>query len=485
MTEPLNAEVGTTTRVALSDFIVDSNIRKNNKVPAGFQKSVKQHGVLTAVDGYYLDGHWHLQDGQLRYLASLDAGHFDIPVLVGDPALSDADRVARQIILNEQRTKLTDADLTGAHQTLFDLGVSADQIARRTNAPKKLVDQTLAIAGSTIATEHLQAGTVTLEHAATIAEFDDDAEASARLVWLAINEPNRFPHHAAQLQAERQRAAERAALVTKLTEAGVTIITEPAYADRYSIIEIDQLFTDAALTNPLSTDSTKVDGAEGRRGLRAYVYEDHDGDSDTAWYPVYCIEGWSEDGLYAGPENYESTELPKETPAKEKPTTSTDPTPEEVIATAQRRAVIANNKAWPLAKDVRRTWIIEQLLVTPKLPTTVQLMIAYKQTSLVPHESYGSGVHHALEWLDAPKGKYSQRDAGKYLALAAGNAERLNLAIALASVEDTFGAKDSWRRDPEKIARYLDLLQRWGYGLSDLEQTIVDAHNTTETTESE
>jgi ParB family transcriptional regulator, chromosome partitioning protein len=136
--------VGTTTRVPMADFIVDSNIRKDITVPKEFLASVKQHGVLVPVDAYLADdGRWHLQDGQLRYLASLDAGKADLPVLVADPATADAARVQRQLILNELRNEITDSDRVGAYQTLFDLGVSAEQIAKKTSTPAARVKTAL------------------------------------------------------------------------------------------------------------------------------------------------------------------------------------------------------------------------------------------------------------------------------------------------------------------------------------------------------
>jgi ParB family chromosome partitioning protein len=160
MTAP---QIGTTAHIAIADIVVDPNIRKNVTVPKTFAASVKQHGVLQPVDAYFdtATGKWHLQDGQLRYLASLDAGHDTLFVLVGDPALAEVRRIEKQLILNEQRNELTPADLAGAHQTLFDLGVGAEQISRRTNTPKKRVEQLLAIAKSPVleyVVHHARAG---------------------------------------------------------------------------------------------------------------------------------------------------------------------------------------------------------------------------------------------------------------------------------------------------------------------------------------
>ena len=145
-------EIGTSKRIPLAAFIVDPNIRKDNTLGKEFLASVKQHGVLVPVEAYYnTDTGWHLQDGQLRFLAALDSNLTDIPVIVVDPDLAEAVRIQHQLILNERRNELTDADRVGAYQTLFDMGVSPEQIARKTNTPAKRVQTALSISASPVA----------------------------------------------------------------------------------------------------------------------------------------------------------------------------------------------------------------------------------------------------------------------------------------------------------------------------------------------
>ncbi|BAU32487.1 nuclease [Microcella alkaliphila] len=94
------------------------------------------------------DDGYRLIDGQRRTLAATDAKLDTIPAVVIDPLADDAGRIIRQLVVNEHREQLTDADRTAAFQTLFDLNVSADQIARKTKTPKARVETALKVAAS-------------------------------------------------------------------------------------------------------------------------------------------------------------------------------------------------------------------------------------------------------------------------------------------------------------------------------------------------
>jgi ParB family chromosome partitioning protein len=312
-----------------------------------------------------------------------------------------------------------------------------------------------------------------------IAEFADEPDLLDRLMYAAIHQPARFEHVAAQLRADRAHEDIKTDLLEHLAINGVPVIDEPEWGGRYTLVEIDQLYRDAELTIPLSPtrDATVAPDHE-LLGLCAYVTADRDRDGETSltWVAVYCIQDWADHGFFAGPEYYASTEQPapddKKSPT---PTKDADRTPEQIAATEERRKVIANNKAWPIAREVRIKWITEELLARKTMPATAQTFIAQKQAGLLPRDGYGGGLGTALEWLGVTRGGWALDSVVEYLGKPSTNAETFNVAISCATAEEQLTSKDSWRfYEPKKLALYLTTLQSWGYGLSDLEQDVID-----------
>ena len=116
---------------------IEANIRRDVKVDKPFWSSIKQDGVLIPIVVEALaEGAYRVIDGQRRTLAAIDGGVTEIPAFVVDGLKDDAARVMRQLVVNDHREAITDVDRMAAYQSLFDMDVSADAIARKTKAPK-------------------------------------------------------------------------------------------------------------------------------------------------------------------------------------------------------------------------------------------------------------------------------------------------------------------------------------------------------------
>ena len=72
---------------------------------------------------------------------------------------------------------------------------------------------------------------LTLDQAATLAEFDNDQEALTALVQAAKGSPSQFDHLAAQFRANRAEREAKAAFVAELEAQGITV-----YSDRSSYV---------------------------------------------------------------------------------------------------------------------------------------------------------------------------------------------------------------------------------------------------------
>ena len=223
---------------------IDANVRADVQLDKAFLTSIKDHGVIQPVVAHRTeDGTLHVLYGQRRTLAAVENKLTQMPVYIVD-SLTEADRLAKQVVENDQRQALTDQDRAEAFHQLSLLGVSATQIARRTGANKAVVDTALKVRANDTATAALADG-MTLDMAAVIEEFSDDKEAVAQLERTAAENPQNFDHTALRMRDDRRRAAEIAEATAEAQSRGLKIVTENILYYEYKgpITPIDSLRT--------------------------------------------------------------------------------------------------------------------------------------------------------------------------------------------------------------------------------------------------
>ena len=174
-----HVETGTLEHIDPNTLIVDTNVRDDAALDAEFIASIKEHGVLVpvvAVRGE--DGQVLVRYGQRRTLAAREAGLSVVPVYVRTPNAGDekaqlVERVAEQIVENDQRRELTNVQRAKGIQQMLDAGVSVTKVAKALSVKKDIVKAAGTAGGSQTAMEALATDQLSLTEAAALAEFDD------------------------------------------------------------------------------------------------------------------------------------------------------------------------------------------------------------------------------------------------------------------------------------------------------------------------
>lgn len=147
--------------------------------------------------------------GQRRTLAAVEAKRTSIPAVVVDRP-EDADRIVRQMAENDHRSGMSTADRISGVKQLAAFGLTAAQITRRTARPRAEVDAALTIAGSELAEKAAQRWDyLTLDQAAMLAEFEDDAEPVKGLMLAAKEGSSTPPSDCATSARTRPRSPPR------------------------------------------------------------------------------------------------------------------------------------------------------------------------------------------------------------------------------------------------------------------------------------
>ena len=426
----------------------------------------------------------------------------------------------------------TENDRAAATLALFDMEcMSVAGIAKATGRPKTEVEATLTVARSQAASQAADWG-LTLDQAATLAEFDEDPGALAVLAKTAETDPAQFGHVAQQLRDSAAERAQKAELVAELEAAGYQVTDNRQDANRNRWHN---------LRNWLAADGgALVGGNHGDCPYRAVRIEQDQvwpADAEAAWRadPAnadYIAELREADGL--GPDEDPGIEFDDEEvaaaagwvtrwvtsqhyctdpeaaghkdryPAWAGQRTSSQPKPEPGSeaaekAKAERRRVLAGNKAWRSATTERTRHlkgVLSRKSLTPKVLADAAALLIGEAIARGEAAPEKTGEGHALACrllgLSAADG-YGGRDLVREALLVASPARRLviTLGMILAAAEGEEGTwgccadvktwqnaagAASYNRD-SRAGRYLAWLeQHTGYPMTDLEKLV--AHGT-------
>ncbi|MGA6128806.1 MULTISPECIES: ParB/RepB/Spo0J family partition protein [unclassified Microbacterium] len=450
-------------RVQLDELLIDINVRTDVKLDKDFIASIKAHGILQPPIGWRgEDGKVRITAGQRRTLAAIQLELGSIDVILKPQAIAEAARIVTQLAENDQRQELTTSERVHGYKQLAMFGVSPEQIARRTNKPKAQVVVALGVAESAIAVEALDSLPITLEQAAIIAEFEDDAEAIDRLMQVASSYPTNLAHEAQRLRDDREYRAAKAEKERELAATGIEVIFEaPAYNDS-SILSLSALWRtgDATRTTP-EADPQVIRGLVARVHQAGY-YARENGDVVGV---TYYVRDWASQGL----ETFShSTPKSEADVAKEK---------EQKKAERQQAADLRS------ATKVRREWIRTDLLQRPagrrgsEAAKLIAAALVGADTSASDGRVYPIAAELlGIEYSEPAKGTYDNRSRTAVVeALRAGaDPMRLALGVAIARTESVIGDPAGWvqSRDSAITVAYYLQLEEWGYTLSDVERAI-------------
>lgn len=439
-------------RVDPKALLVGPNVRKDVALGKEFVASIKQHGVRVPISAQETEGGYEVIDGQRRTLAAVDAGLDQVPVVVIEREEAAA-RIVDQLIVNEHRSAISDADQVAAIKELSLFDMPAQTIARKVGMSKAVVETAITVGSSERAVAAMRGETpVTFETAAILAEFEGDEEAQTDLAARAAT--GYHIGHYAQQWRDKRRTAELEVEIDAME--GVRRIAEPGY-DQTDPMIVANLYTDSERTKSLAKVTPARLAKIAGDGLCAYVTSKWVG-SERAMVIAYAVKGWKDRGLF--------TDSWRER-GSTKPTT-----PEEAEALkAERRAARESTKAWVSATAVRLDFLQE--LVARRTPP--KGWAEFVAPRMVTGDPQGSGhwkVAAALLQLET-KDTYSFRSTVEsHLVAKPTAAPQVLVAVAAASFEAMYEFdRKGWQS--EKTPAYLLRLQEWGYELSELEQSLV------------
>jgi ParB family chromosome partitioning protein len=424
---------------------IDINVRKDASLKPEFIASIKELGVLEPVIAHRKDdGTVHVLMGQRRTLGAVEAGRQSIPVMiVATP--EEADRIVTQVVENIQRTELTEADEADAYHQLSLIGVSAAKIAKQTGRTKTAVESALKAKASNTGAKALDNG-YTVDMALVLAEFEGDEDAIDELESVIQDEPDYFDHIAQKLRDDRESKAQLATLIEELVAQGKALVEE---AGHYA--EDDTIYV-SALNRADGQPATDEDA-------NAYLINtNYRGQHST----VPVITDWKELGFTPKYERYDGGSQAQKGPMTEE-------------QKAERKTLIANNKAMESATKVRREWV-KNLLARKTAPKGWQYFTVHAITHH-PETASGYDGKVATEMVGAKTGAESERwgwnPLRDHVSKTTARPEFALLALICAGYEKTI-QKDSWRSAGQVHKDFLNQLVTWGYTPSEVERIIID-----------
>lgn len=308
----------------------------------------------------------------------------------------------------------------------------------------------LAVAESATVTGSADFYDLTLDQAVVLIEFEDDAEVLAELSTEARQRPAQFDHAVQRARDNRARAAEVAARTAELVEQGWTILDrQPGY---YEDEHVRVSYLKDADGNQVTTETLAT--VEGRAAFDGSNYGSTDAQAEFFVTKAQMKAlGWRDRSSGAG---------------------AAGPMTDE--QKAERRTLIANNKAWASAEIVRREWLAE-FLSRKTMPKDAQHWVAVALTrhrSPIGHALGDSNTMAAtLLGIEATASYWKQTAIEEYAAAHAGKALHVAVAVTLGGIEAST-SKATWRNPSERDGLYFEQLAAWRYDLSEVEQIVID-----------
>jgi ParB family chromosome partitioning protein len=434
-------------------LLVDTNIRLNANLNKEFVGSIKDLGVLQPIIAVRTpDGDIRVRYGHRRTLGAIQAGLDVVPVeVVGDESGTDStqvDRIIRQHAENAHRSALTSTEEVHVVEQLTAFGLSAGQIQKRTRMKRDAVSQALVVSRSELAKASASRyDFLSLEQAATVADFENDGEAVKELVSAA--KAGGFDHVAQRLRDERAEQQAIAKLRSELEASGIAVIDRPQWTEPAK-----------RLAHLRDVDATTHGECPGHAAFIEEQWAPGNGERTELVAVFVCTD--PETFGHVGNDG-------KATPATER----TDQGAE--AAREERRKVLGNNKAWRSAETVRREWLRSFLKrKTPPKGAQAFLMgeLVRCPAELSKALDHQNPYARDLLGLNANLNRWSSGGDDFVSELETSSDARavvLGLAVVLGAFEKETGVH-SWRNATPTTGRYLRALQGWGYELSDVER---------------
>ena len=444
------------------------NVRRDLRAGKGFLETVRAHGVVKDIDVYISLTGMVVLDGHRRLDAALALHLESVPVRVVRVD-DEAERIASQLMVNDEAEHCNSAERADAIQQLVLLGVPAQDLRRRgIRGEEVAAARAVASAPQAVrqaAVERPQIDLVGLGHLAELAtDALEDSPVVAKAVADAIERPDQVEHIVARARAEAEEERILADKRAELEAQGIRAIED---AREWSLYDkgqrLDSLVDDHGEVLTEATHSSCP-------GHVAVVYPAVTWEGDQRKVTGTRVALWCTDWRAHGHRNRWARN-----------TSGATSGPMEEEQRKARAEKIRRNKAMDAANGVRRQWIQDRLLTSgTRLPA-----VAWRSRLPLYLFPVLRWTHMSVSSIALEKGR--ERLACDLPSLravlpTAPAAEVALLTFALAAMEGSI-EKDTWT-DTKGVSAmmtrlHLRFLEQLGYTLSDVEadycQDVEDA----------
>lgn len=444
------------------------NVRRDLRAGKGFLETVRAHGVVKDIDVYVTLTGLVVLDGHRRLDAALALHLESVPVRVVRVD-DESERIASQLMVNDEAEHCNSAERADAIQQLVLLGVPAQDLRRRgIRGEEVAAARAVASAPQAVrqaAVERPQIDLVGLGHLAELAtDAVEDSPVVAKAVADAIERPEQVEHIVARARAEAEEERLLADKRAELEAQGIRVIEEARDKSLYdSGQRLDSLVDDHGEVLTEATHSSCP-------GHAAVLYPDLTWEGSQRKVTGTRVVLWCTDWKAHGHRNRWARN-----------TSGATSGPMEEEQRKARAEKIRRNKAMDAANGVRRQWIQDRLLTSgTRLPA-----VAWRSRLPLYLFPVLRWTHMRVSSTALEKGR--ERLACDLPSLravlpTAPAAEVALLTFALAAMEGSI-EKDTWtdtRGVSAMMTRlHLRFLEQLGYTLSDVEadycQDVEDA----------
>lgn len=444
------------------------NVRRDLRAGKGFLETVRAHGVVKDIDVYISLTGMVVLDGHRRLDAALALHLESVPVRVVRVD-DEAERIASQLMVNDEAEHCNSAERADAIQQLVLLGVPAQDLRRRgIRGEEVAAARAVASAPQAVrqaAVERPQIDLVGLGHLAELAtDAVEDSPVVAKAVADAIERPDQVEHIVARARAEAEEERILADKRAELEAQGIRAIED---AREWSLYDkgqrLDSLVDDHGEVLTEATHSSCP-------GHAAVVHPAVTWEGDQRKVTGTRVALWCTDWRAHGHRNRWARN-----------TSGATSGPMEEEQRKARAEKIRRNKAMDAANGVRRQWIQDRLLTSgTRLPA-----VAWRSRLPLYLFPVLRWTHMRVSSTALEKGR--ERLACDLPSLravlpTAPAAEVALLTFALAAMEGSI-ERDTWtdtRGVSAMMTRlHLRFLEQLGYTLSDVEadycQDVEDA----------
>ena len=434
------------------------NVRRDLRAGKGFLETVRAHGVVKDIDVYISLTGMVVLDGHRRLDAALALHLESVPVRVVRVD-DEAERIASQLMVNDEAEHCNSAERADAIQQLVLLGVPAQDLRRRgIRGEEVAAARAVASAPQAVrqaAVERPQIDLVGLGHLAELAtDAVEDSPVVAKAVADAIERPDQVEHIVARARAEAEEERLLADKRAELEAQGIRVIEEARDKSLYdSGQRLDSLVDDHGEVLTEATHSSCP-------GHAAVLYPDLTWEGSQRKVTGTRVVLWCTDWKAHGHRNRWARN-----------TSGATSGPMEEEQRKARAEKIRRNKAMDAANGVRRQWIQDRLLTSgTRLPA-----VAWRSRLPLYLFPVLRWTHMSVSSIALEKGR--ERLACDLPSLravlpTAPAAEVALLTFALAAMEGSI-EKDTWtdtRGVSAMMTRlHLRFLEQLGYTLSDVE----------------